>query len=583
MKNVLYNKDNYFINMSYNAKNSQYGDNNKQTQYPWELSPLDLNKMLFELKNTKNTEQYTKINNINNNSHLDYNSSPNVSNQIELSTKQIPNNNSVNLQSPVLQAYQEYTQTDLVKEDYVKYFNQEEDYNSYYSNQTNQNFSQLNSQNDDFELKSNNNKVDNSNLKLETKENFDLNKIGSQNSNSLADRFGAKKSTRLRPPKNTFLRVDKNIGPLEIYNQDFSQTFSHRKLKFGIWQKITTISLLILLISGVFIWNNLNSKIIDNDNAAVAGAIEDIEKSSAYRLWIVTKNNGQYSPPEADLDNDKLLNYEEFLIDSNPMKDKNCENQKTDMENILNLINPKTCQVIDFSNEEQLKNFNKIVDLNKLQETLKQQSSTQIIQQSVKPELKQEDTQAQNSSTSVITLQASNYNLENFFGVEDYNQINTLKTEALNSEQKGYQSTIEKIDKYINKYRSYEIYDKNYNNPVHSAVYLETSLKYNVELKYVLAIARQESRFGTDRYTNSGALTRPGQYQNIYSIGLNDAGQNLGYSSWEEGVYGFGKWYQKMHQKNISDCQKWRIYNPNGDYCQKTENLANQIQSYLAS
>jgi hypothetical protein len=295
--------------MSYNAKNSQYGDNNKQTQYPWELSPLDLNKMLFELKNTKNTEQYTKINNINNNSHLDYNSSPNVSNQIELSTKQIPNNNSVNLQSPVLQAYQEYTQTDLVKEDYVKYFNQEEDYNSYYSNQTNQNFSQLNSQNDDFELKSNNNKVDNSNLKLETKENFDLNKIGSQNSNSLADRFGAKKSTRLRPPKNTFLRVDKNIGPLEIYNQDFSQTFSHRKLKFGIWQKITTISLLILLISGVFIWNNLNSKIIDNDNAAVAGAIEDIEKSSAYRLWIVTKNNGQYSPPEADLDNDKLLNY----------------------------------------------------------------------------------------------------------------------------------------------------------------------------------------------------------------------------------------------------------------------------------
>jgi hypothetical protein len=117
---------------------------------------------------------------------------------------------------------------------------------------------------------------------------------------------------------------------------------------------------------------------------------------------------------------------------------------------------------------------------------------------------------------------------------------------------------------------------------VHAGKYLEISLKYDIPLKYMLAIARTESRYGTDRYTNSGNLTRPGQHKNIFSIGLDDSGNNWTFKTWEEGMEAMGKWWKKFDEKGISVAKRLKIFNPNGDYPRKIELLANEIEKFLS-
>jgi hypothetical protein len=285
-----------------------------------------------------------------------------------------------------------------------------------------------------------------------------------------------------------------------------------------------------------------------------------------YKKWI-TEKLGVYSDGLEDADGDQLTNNEEFIVGTEPKNAHSCDPNKTDSENLIELINPVSCKAIDMQNPAEVEKFRKVIDF----QTVK----TKIVNKdvnSVQPA-------PQNQSTTVSGL----------FGVASLEALNKqeinadkLKTDLENLKRK--EDVIKKIDRinqYFKQYRSLEPFDRNYPIPVNGAVYMEVAQQYKVPLKYVIAVAQRESRFGTDRYTKEGDLTRPGKYQNIYSRGLDDEGNNIGFETWEKGVESFGKWYKKFHDRGVSDCAKWRIYNPNGDYCKAVEDTANEIEVYL--
>lgn len=137
-----------------------------------------------------------------------------------------------------------------------------------------------------------------------------------------------------------------------------------------------------------------------------------------------------------------------------------------------------------------------------------------------------------------------------------------------------------KIAQYMTRYRSYEGLDNKFDLPVSPIIFLETSLKYQVPLSYTLSVARLESRFGTDCYSESN-LTRICKHRNIFSLGLDDSGNNWTFDTWEDGVYAFGKWYQKRVDQGYSTCQIWRLYNPNGNYCMKILDTSKDLEEFF--
>ena len=139
----------------------------------------------------------------------------------------------------------------------------------------------------------------------------------------------------------------------------------------------------------------------------------------------------------------------------------------------------------------------------------------------------------------------------------------------------------QRIDSYISTYRSYEEFDNQVATPLNGLNYIYVSQKTKTPLKYLLAISRAESRFGTDRYNKSGNKTRPGTHKNVCSIGLNDRGDNITFANYEEGLMACGKWYEYFENKKVSDCKKWRIFNPNGDYCSKITMLSDEIEKLV--
>jgi hypothetical protein len=343
--------------------------------------------------------------------------------------------------------------------------------------------------------------------------------------------------------------------------------------------QVSGLSISLFVFSLMFvggIWASANPDLINNlsqfNPAQVAGATEKIPQDPEtlkYNQWILEKSDTD-SPKEDDLDNDELTNYEEFKLGTDPTNPNTCDPEKTDIQVLLEIRNPVTCEPLDLEDEATLAYYSYVLSLPQIITSTNEQEQT-------------------DGAVSELGAETSNSDLLSLFGVTDYKQISTLTVEQLEQELVSKNDKVEmlkainKIDNYVQRNRSFEIYDRNYEPPVGGAVYLEVSVKYNVPLKYVLTIARLESRFGTDRFTNTGNPTRPGKHQNIYSMGLTDSGSNITYKSWEEGVAAFGKWYQRLEQKGVKDCTKWKIYNPNGDYCSKVEGLSSQIQRYLES
>jgi hypothetical protein len=308
-----------------------------------------------------------------------------------------------------------------------------------------------------------------------------------------------------------------------------------------------------------------------NPTPQVAGVVSKTDNqnsNSEYDAWINSKV-GSNQPPESDYDEDGLTNLEEMAVGSDPANSKSCPGEATDSQNFFNLTNPATCQPLDLNNPDNLKLFSQLTGgAENLQTFLETPAAG--------------DTQADASKNPVPSG-----DILGLFGVDEYKDVQSISVKELNdqnarNQQKiQYLNTVSRINSYMRKYRSYDTSDRNWPIPVDGAKYLEVSIQYKTPLKYMLAIARAESRFGTDVHTASGALTRPGQHRNIYSMGLTDSGSNITFSTWEAGVESFGKWYRRMDDRGISDCRKWKIYNPNGDYCSKIEGLASEIDLHL--
>ncbi len=326
-----------------------------------------------------------------------------------------------------------------------------------------------------------------------------------------------------------------------------------------------------LLVPVMIFWGVLNDSIVygleDNMDPIkqVAGVSESSNESSfdqpAFDEWII-EQTGLRLEASGDLDSDGLTNREEFILQSDPKNQNTCSKDKTDLENLLQLRDPKTCETIDLEKTSGLEKFAQVVHIPTLAQTLFDED---------------EESEIEPLSDSLYEV----FGVNNLDQIDFSNNTSLQREIELSKKRDEYGEILRKIDQYISNHRSYEEFDRNYATPVGAAVFLETSIRYDVPLKYVLTIARLESRFGTDRYTRSGNLTRPGAHQNIFSIGLDDSGNNLTYGSWEEGVYAFGKWYRYFDDRGIPDCQKWRIYNPNGDYCAKVEKFAAQVQVFV--
>jgi hypothetical protein len=358
---------------------------------------------------------------------------------------------------------------------------------------------------------------------------------------------------------------DQNFEPIEsTYLKSFSRN-NNLFVSFGFFACAFIFICVVLLSSSMNFKSRepyvLGVSTTSNKEITEEGFILDqsIDASSNY-FSEISEN------PHADFDSDGLTNSEEFKLFSNPKLFSTCGDSRGDAEKLIQMIDPANCQPIDFEGGNGLEKYKDIVDFDNLKKNYYSSFSLG------------KEISEQNDSLSLIGFNASSLEELNNLKIskEDIDiQISRLQ------EQKNQLDKIAKIDLYIQNNRSFEPYDREYPTPVNGLVYLEVSKKYSVPLKYVLAVAQRESRFGTDRYNKIGNLTRPGQYKNIYSMGLDDSGNNIGFETWEAGVESFGRWYRRFDDSGISDCNKWRIYNPNGDYCKNIEETANNIEYFL--
>lgn len=397
----------------------------------------------------------------------------------------------------------------------------------------------------------------------------------------------------------------------EIHNSNLRKKIRNRN-KFKRYSASTLFTTIIIIFCTLFLTGNAQwmGKFGEKN---VSADKSKSQKVGQYDKWIAANNFGNYSSPGEDLDKDGLNNYEEFLINSNPTNKNSCNINVTDNANLLNLIDPVTCLPIDFDAPGQVARFKEV--LNITPEFIQKHQKSNLQNQSfITPSVQVKDTiiSVSQSSAAIVTdiLPVSNIEFDDqksptFIETSTKIQVPKLTVENAavekpleikvpeikkpsadsNVEILAQKSNvnISAVQQYIDQYRSYDKYDNQIQNPINAKYFIEMSNKYNVPLKYSLAIARSESRFGTDQFNQDGSANRIGRHLNMYSIGLDDAGGSITYPSWEAGVDAFGKWYTKFENQGYSDCAKWRIYNPNGDYCQKIENLATQIENYIAN
>ena len=197
---------------------------------------------------------------------------------------------------------------------------------------------------------------------------------------------------------NNILNQDSlNLSSQVIYEQESTQLNStgtiYKKLNRlptnNQVRILALFSVMIFLISAS-IWSY---SIIENNQKLANASKEPISafeiKKNTYKLWVEAINNGIYSPPELDLDVDGLTNYEEFLIGSNPLKASSCNAKITDIQNLINLINPATCKVIDLTNPEEINKFGEVITIPQIDiEITQEPNSKPIIKDNLDPKAK---------------------------------------------------------------------------------------------------------------------------------------------------------------------------------------------------
>ncbi|NJS41556.1 hypothetical protein HC766_04370 [Candidatus Gracilibacteria bacterium] len=222
--------------------------------------------------------------------------------------------------------------------------------------------------------------------------------------------------------------------------------------------------------------------------ASVIQEPETDEASAAYKEWML-EYSADLELPDEDLDVDGLTNMEEFLIGSNPAKATTCGDKRKDAEKLIELTDPVTCKQISLENTQAIKKYEEIVDFAKLRNS--------FFKEIIKEESAETEQKVDANS------------LQSVFGVDSVEGLNSVSLDKSKidfqikqlEEQKKVIDLIAKVDEYIKLNRSLEPYDREYEIPVSGAVYVDVAKRYDTPLKYVLAIAQRESRFGTDRYT----------------------------------------------------------------------------------
>jgi Mannosyl-glycoprotein endo-beta-N-acetylglucosaminidase len=396
---------------------------------------------------------------------------------------------------------------------------------------------------------------------------------------------------------------------LKNLNQEILKSNLRKKIrnnsKFKRYSASTLFTTIIIIFCTLFLTGNAQWMGKFGEKNVQADKTKN-QKIENYDKWIIGSNIDKYSPPGDDIDNDGLNNYEEFLIGSNPINKNTCNPAVDDNQNLINLVDPANCLPIDFSVQGQLQKFKDILNITP---ELEQKYQNQGIQnQAIEiPLVIKSLISVSQSSAAIVTdivplpsietspptkptfievsaeIKAPKIITENQIASIPFVESKKVEVEKVETIEPKSSVNAASVQQYIDQYRSYDKYDNQIANPVNADYFINMSEKYGVPLRYTLALARSESRFGTDQFNQDGSGNRIGRHLNMYSIGLDDDGGSITYPSWEAGVDAFGRWYTKFENQGYSDCAKWRIYNPNGDYCQKIENLANQIQNYIAN
>lgn len=483
----------------------------------------------------------------------------------------------------------------------------------------------------------------NSNINIEKNTTEQLNVIPTHN------RFG---STFIA--SNISNEILSNPNKQKLNLSELGQEIKHHNIRAKIknTQKIRKYSFVGTLVAGALLFATLllgynntanyfatNKQRSANANTVIQTPISPAEqKKIDYTNWITKLNNNKYSPASNDDDGDGLTNYEEFLLGTDPFKKNSCTPKATDLENLVNLVNPKTCVPIDFKDDAELKKFSEVINIPQIQKELISDVQTKFQTQSAELKLLPKSFKSTGNSSSTIVsssqvssqissipalsvassvissvvavssasnssssvpVQAVSSQIVSSASIQSTSSVDSLimssssKPTIISSSSSSFSSQsvvpssvsvdLQKVNEYVQKYRSYDANDSAVGVPVDPSYFVKISQDYGVPLKYVLAMGRYESRYGTDQHNPDGSLNRIARHKNMFSIGLDDDGGSITYDTWEDGADAFGKWYKKFDDRGIADCTKWRIYNPNGDYCQKIESLANQIDNYLKS
>ena len=267
---------------------------------------------------------------------------------------------------------------------------------------------------------------------------------------------------------------------------------------------------------------------------------------------------GNTIDPQGDNDQDGLTNWEEFLLGSNPTKFSNCENKLSDAQSLFSEIDPGTCLAIRPDDAEVRVKYAKIIDFDVLAQSLVRTPKNMVLKEQSLSQL---------------------FNIADISQIDYSNDTALIKSQAaLLAKKQNYLLQMRAIAEYVNTNRSYGPYDRNFAVPVHPAVMVDTAIKYNIPLKYIVVLSKYTSKFGTDTYDDSGKPNTVLVHKNMYLLGGSAISGMQQFDTWEEGVDAFGQWYSFSEEKGVVGCTKWALFSTGTDFCNQIETDAAQFE-----
>jgi hypothetical protein len=280
-----------------------------------------------------------------------------------------------------------------------------------------------------------------------------------------------------------------NLGELseQISDRSFAKNIKSKNRTVRYVITAVFCSLLLSLTIASFVSYNNNSDKNAEASSEVLG-VEETKINENYSIWIKSFNKGNYSEPEKDIDSDKLTNFEEFIIGSNPSSAHSCNPNIEDEQNLINLIDPSTCKGIDLNNIEDTKKFSEIINI----------PQTQI--------------ETNPNQPPIIETRSLKKNITK--NESDINFVLLSQTSSLSTQEKGELES--KLSNYMaqsNKKINMDSIDK----------LLRVSSTYRVPVRYLASLIVNESIFSS-KFSGSveGLESFGGWYANMNAKGLTD-------------------------------------------------------------